>query len=83
MSLSTVSFCVGMSPKHPTGSTVTVRFMRGPLALGEPVIEVPMRVSVQVPAGTFTVVVDGLAQMAGSTVPGGMVMGSMGQGCPS
>jgi hypothetical protein len=41
-----------------------------------------MRVSVVVPAGPFIVVVDGMAQMAGSTLPGGVVMGSMGQGCP-
>jgi len=81
--LSTVSFCVGTSPKHPSGSTVTVRFMRGPLALGEPVIQVPMRVSVQVSAGPFTVVVDGAPQLTGSLVPGGTVLGAMGRDCPS
>jgi len=81
--LSTVSFCVGTSPKHSSGSTVMVRFMRGSVALGEPLIEVPMRVSIQIPAGPFTVVVDGVRQLAGSSVPGETVMGSTGLDCPN
>jgi len=60
-----------------------VGFMRGALDLGEPVIQVPMRVSVQVPAGPFTVVVDGVAHMAGSGAPGATASGQMGQQRPA
>jgi len=42
-----------------------------------------MRVSVQVSAGPFTVVVDGAPQLTGSLVPGGTVLGAMGRDCPS
>ena len=80
--LITVSFCVGSSPQHP-GSTVTVHFLRGSQPFGEPRIQVPMRVSVEVPPGAFRVVVDGATQFTGSTSPGETVKGSMGQGCPN
>jgi hypothetical protein len=82
LALSTVSFCVGSSPQHPGGSTVTVHFLRGSQSLGEPSVQVPMRVSVEVPPGDFRVVVDGATQFTGSTAPGETVKGSMGQGCP-
>jgi hypothetical protein len=82
LALSTVSFCVGSSPLHPAGSTVTVHFLRGAQSLGEPRIQVPMRVSVEVPPGDFRVVVDHATQFSGSTAPGQTVKGSMGQGCP-
>jgi hypothetical protein len=60
-----------------------VRFLRGSLALGEPIIQVPMRVSIQVPAGPVTVVVDGAPRLTGSSVPGETFTGSMGQNCPN
>jgi hypothetical protein len=82
LALSTVSYCVGSSPQHPTGSTVTVHFLRGSQTLGEPSIQVPMRVSVEVPPGDFRVVVDGTTQFSGSTAPGQTVKSSMGQDCP-
>jgi hypothetical protein len=81
-SLSTVSFCVGTSAKHHDGSVVTVHFMRGSVVLAEPMMQVPIRVSVQISPGPFSVVVDGVAQFSGSASPGQTVSGSMGQNCP-
>lgn len=82
-SLGTVSFCVGTSASHPATSTVVVHFMRGPSALAAPSIQVPMWVSVQVSPGPFSVVVDGAAQLTGTTSANTSAAGSMGKGCTS
>ena len=82
-SMGTISFCVGTSASHPANSTVLVHFMRGSAVLGAPSIQVPMRISVQASPGPFSVVVDGVAQLTGTTNAKDIASGSMGKDCPS
>jgi hypothetical protein len=81
--LGEISYCVGTSARHKSGQTVVVKFMRGSQVLGEPSITVPMRTSVQVSPGPYSVVVDGKVYMRGSISAGETATGSDGGNCPS
>ena len=81
--LGVISYCVGTSARHKSGQTVRVTFMRGSQVLGQPSITVPMRISVQVSPGPYSVVVDGKKYMWGAVNAGETASGTDGANCPS
>ena len=77
-----VSFRQGIAPGHAANSSATIKAVRGSTVLADISAQVTMRVSFPVPPGPFTVTVDGVDPMTGTSGSSGTQSGSSGTGCP-
>ena len=81
--LGEISYCVGESIQFKAGQTARVWFVCGSHVLGSSDVEVPMRVSLTVNPGPFTVVVDDQPMFSGTVGAGQVASGSDGDNCPA
>jgi hypothetical protein len=80
--IGTISYCVGQSTDFAPGSEVTIAIYRDVQLLGRKVAKVGDRVSINVAAGSYEVIVNNLILKSGIVKDGETVSGETGRFCP-
>ena len=81
--IGTISYCVGQSTDFSPGTEVTIAIYRDVQLLGRKVAKVGDRVSIDVEAGSYDVIVNNIILKSGIVKNGETVKGETGRFCPA
>ena len=81
--IGTISYCVGQSSDFSPGSEVTIAIYRDTQILGRKVAKVGDRVSINVEAGSYDIIVNNIILKSGVIKDGETVTGETGRFCPA
>jgi hypothetical protein len=81
--IATISYCVGESTSHAAHAPVTIALYRGTQILGRKDTTVGTRVSIDIEAGSYDLVVSNVILQSGIAKDGQTVTGDTGRFCPA